>query len=451
MGLFDKNKPFIGVRIYDYFLEVWERIGGLPTDLNTIELNVNKKTDIASNKTSNTFFPSIKAVFDWVSGLFVKGDASSTDNAIARFDGATGRQLQNSVVTIGDTGVIAVNGVTTVQPTLINGVAGTISIGSTNTTSTGVGNQSYGADAGLSQTSGSYCIAQGAYAGYSNTTGSYWIAQGMNAGRSNTTGTYWIAQGASAGQYNTTGSYWIAQGVYAGRYNTTGSNWIAQGASAGRSTSTGNLTVANNTIHIGFNSKSLNDDAFNEIVIGANAVGNGNNTVTLGDSTITGTYLRHPRIIGSLIDSADSAGTDGQVLKKAGGNVAWSNILSSCSVFNTPTAGTQNGVLALNAKKHDVGNEFNTATNRFTVTVAGLYLLNMSALKLAGTETKIYFRKNGLQFGSGASRGITAYNEIMDSTEIVQLLTGDYIDVFITAGQVVTDYQTNKLSVTLLS
>lgn len=37
----------------------------------------------------------------------VTGPGSSTDNAIARFDGTTGKIIQNSVVTIGDTGVMA--------------------------------------------------------------------------------------------------------------------------------------------------------------------------------------------------------------------------------------------------------------------------------------------------------------------------------------------------------
>jgi len=41
----------------------------------------------------------------------VVGPASATDNAIARFDSITGKLLQNSVVTVGDTG--AVTGVTT--------------------------------------------------------------------------------------------------------------------------------------------------------------------------------------------------------------------------------------------------------------------------------------------------------------------------------------------------
>lgn len=47
----------------------------------------------------------------------VDGPASSTDNAVARFDGTTGKLLQNSVVTIGDTGAVA--GVTTLDGTII--------------------------------------------------------------------------------------------------------------------------------------------------------------------------------------------------------------------------------------------------------------------------------------------------------------------------------------------
>lgn len=76
----------------------------LATALDAKEATSNKKTDVDANKTSDTFFPSVKAVFDWVSGLFVKGAASSTDNAIARFDGTTGKLVQNSVVTISDAG-----------------------------------------------------------------------------------------------------------------------------------------------------------------------------------------------------------------------------------------------------------------------------------------------------------------------------------------------------------
>src|SRR3954470_15675865 len=42
-----------------------------------------------------------------VPGANVVGPGSSTDNAVVRFDGTGGTTIQNSVVTIGDTGVVA--------------------------------------------------------------------------------------------------------------------------------------------------------------------------------------------------------------------------------------------------------------------------------------------------------------------------------------------------------
>lgn len=79
-------------------------IAGLPTSLNSKEDASNKKTNIESNKTSDTFFPTIKAVYDWAKGLFVS-KVPSTDNAVPRFNGTNG-ELQNSGVTIGDDGSI---------------------------------------------------------------------------------------------------------------------------------------------------------------------------------------------------------------------------------------------------------------------------------------------------------------------------------------------------------
>lgn len=52
------------------------------------------------------------------------GPASSTDNAIARFDGTGGKTLQNSSVTISDTGVIGLPNGTTAAPTLSFGGQG---------------------------------------------------------------------------------------------------------------------------------------------------------------------------------------------------------------------------------------------------------------------------------------------------------------------------------------
>ena len=114
----------------------------LATALDAKEATTNKKTDVDANKTSDTFFPSVKAVFDWVGGLFVKGATSSTANAIVRFDGATGKLVQNSVVTIDGVGRIKQGGTSYSALTLrasgssFSGVLpyGTVAIGDINTT-----------------------------------------------------------------------------------------------------------------------------------------------------------------------------------------------------------------------------------------------------------------------------------------------------------------------------
>ncbi len=54
-------------------------------------------------------------------GTLISGPASSTDNAIPRFDGTTGVTLQNSNITISDAGVINVPGLTANTAVYVNG------------------------------------------------------------------------------------------------------------------------------------------------------------------------------------------------------------------------------------------------------------------------------------------------------------------------------------------
>jgi hypothetical protein len=53
----------------------------------------------------------------------------------------------------------------------------------------------------------------------------------------------------------------------------------------------GNLTVSNNGVFLGQGTKALADNSENEIVIGANAVGGGSNSVKIGNDEIENTYL----------------------------------------------------------------------------------------------------------------------------------------------------------------
>lgn len=102
----------------------------LTNALSLKEDTANKKTNIDTNKTSDTFFPSIKSVYDWVTdwvtSLFIP-KVTSTDNALARFD-TTGGLVQNGIATEDDSGNISatsfnlMTGLSTVAP-LMDGVA----------------------------------------------------------------------------------------------------------------------------------------------------------------------------------------------------------------------------------------------------------------------------------------------------------------------------------------
>ena len=108
------------------------------------------------------------------------------------------------------------------------------------------------------------------------TTGYYNTAAGFGALTSLTTGYYNSAAGALSLKNLSTGHGNSALGLNAGRYITGGS--------------TANQT-SNNSVYLGYNTKASADGNANEIVIGYDTTGNGSNTVTLGNSSITDTYL----------------------------------------------------------------------------------------------------------------------------------------------------------------
>ena len=81
----------------------------------TPENPANKKTTLADN--SDTYYPTQKAVKTAVDDK-VTGAASSTDNAIARFDGITGKLVKDSGVYIDDSGNVVIPGNATINGTL---------------------------------------------------------------------------------------------------------------------------------------------------------------------------------------------------------------------------------------------------------------------------------------------------------------------------------------------
>ncbi|MCF6182033.1 tail fiber domain-containing protein [Lutibacter sp.] len=101
------------------------------------------------------------------------------------------------------------------------------------------------------------------------------------------------ALGYSALLNNSSGRENIAVGSEALSLNTTGVGNVALGFRAGQRTitSASNLT-SSNSIYIGWDARASADGVSDETVIGNQASGNGSNTVTIGNASVTGAYTK---------------------------------------------------------------------------------------------------------------------------------------------------------------
>jgi hypothetical protein len=193
------------------------------------------------------------------------GNATTSSNVAIR----QGTTVAGSSVAIGNNSTAKANSVA------INGSANQFGVGINGGTAFNNG-ACIGYQAGNSLASGAsnnYLI--GSQAGYSITTAQQNILVGSNTGQ-NTTGADNIMIGHSSGYSNTTGAQNVFMGSYAGRY--------ISGGGTGAS-------IVNNSICIGYNAFPLASSQTNQIVIGYNTTGNGSNTATIGNSSITANYL----------------------------------------------------------------------------------------------------------------------------------------------------------------
>lgn len=222
----------------------------------------------------------------------VVGPASATDNAFTRFDGTTGKLIQNSTgATLSDTGGATFTGSVDVAGTSTAGSniklyedtdngtnyvsfkapdtiaanvtwtlpsadgtssqvlstngSGTLSWATVSGGGSAATPTALGTVYGKQTTSGAspYLTAYGYNAG-TNTTGANNTAVGFSALNTNSSGTDNAALGIYALNLNSSGSYNTAYGSYAMGSNTTASNNVGIGASALRSNTTGTQNVA---------------------------------------------------------------------------------------------------------------------------------------------------------------------------------------------------------------
>ena len=266
-------------------------------------------------------------------GAYTKALADGDTNETVIGYGATGNGSNS--VTIGNDSVLTTVlkgnvGIGTTSPWRTLSVAGTSDLG----TNALAGTFTATSTTGTSQFSGNVNVAaQKAYqynganvitasttldnyffggAGNLTMTGSYNIASGYLAFNSNTTGDKNVANGVYALYYNTTGYSNVANGYNALGSNTTGSHNVAEGSGAGEFIADG--TTANVTsgtsIYLGANTKALADGDTNEVVIGYNTIGNGTNSVTIGNTSVTKTYLQGDVSATGAITGSNLSGTN---------------------------------------------------------------------------------------------------------------------------------------------
>ena len=167
---------------------------------------------------------------------------------------------------------------------------------------------------------------------YSNTTASFNVAVGAQALGGTTTGERNVAIGAGALDENRTGSYNTVLGGFAGRYIANGSSSALDGGSDGASPN----TIMDNSILIGAWTKPKANNETNQIVIGYNAIGNGSNTIQLGNTGITNVKTSGTLTAGTVTYPNVHNATAGQVLTtNASGVASWTTPAVELPTSNT--------------------------------------------------------------------------------------------------------------------
>jgi hypothetical protein len=145
-----------------------------------------------------------------------------------------------------------------------------------------------------------------------NTTGYNNIAIGNQSLNDNTTGNNNTSIGDQSAYKNTDGNENTAVGWNSLYSNTTGNQNTAVGFNSGKLTNAGGSNeTSSNSVYLGQDTRSSASGNTNEIVIGSAGRGNGSNTVTLGNDSITNTYLKGAVTLTGALNGTSASFSDG--------------------------------------------------------------------------------------------------------------------------------------------
>lgn len=105
------------------------------------------------------------------------------------------------------------------------------------------------------------------------------------------------------------------------------------------------------------------------------------------------------------------------------------------------SSGGKTGTLTYNITEHNIGNHFDQSTGRFTVPVAGRYLISFHAFRETGQSGNwvVNFHVNGVYRNSRAyddSDTSTGYGPNTTLVDVLSLSANDYVTVVVSAGSV---------------
>jgi hypothetical protein len=224
-------------------------------------------------------------------------------------------------------------------------ISGSLTVsGSISQVGIGTNNTFIGNSAGVARTTGINNTLIGSQAGQSLNAGNFNTFLGRSAGNQTTNGTANTAIGTDSLFSNSGGLYNTAIGNNALSTAINSTYNIAIGESA--AIVTGDSQIVNNpanSVFIGALTKPQGVSNTNTIVIGYSAIGNGNNTTTIGNSDTTATYLK-----GTLITSGSVAQqVTGSFLVTGSANINGFTVLPQVSAslnFANDTAAASGGV-----------------------------------------------------------------------------------------------------------
>ena len=198
---------------------------------------------------------------------------------------------------------------------------------------------------------------------------------------------------------NTTGDNNVAFGYAAMGHKATGSQNVALGGMAGTKIADGstNNTSADNSIFLGYAAYPQAISQTNQIVIGYNAIGNGSNTIQLGNTAITNVKTSGSITAGTVTYPNSHNSTAGQVLTtNAEGVTSWTSPAATISEIAdeyTSTSGVGTAYLTAGKTSFDL-TQSPSVNSKVKMYVNGIRISN-TAYSISGSTLTYIPANNG--------------------------------------------------------